>query len=137
MIRVTPDTNVLVSAFFFNGNERELLRKAIEGRIRFALSNEMLDEIITVLDEKFHVETNAIMNYVLRLSEVTEIVKPRRIRSVKVRDRGDAKVIECANTGMSVYIVTGDKDLLSIRRYRRTKIVTARQFLKSSAMFAD
>ena len=49
MIRVTPDANVLVSAFFFNGNERELLRSAIEARIAFVLSNEILDEVTECL----------------------------------------------------------------------------------------
>ena len=97
----------------------------------------MLDEMIRVLDEKFHVETSSITDYVMRLGEVTEIVKTRRIRSIQVRDRDDAKVIECASTGRSAYIVTGDKDLLSIGRYKTIRIVTVRRFLKSPRKLTD
>lgn len=56
MIRVTPDTNVLVSAFFFDGNERGVLEAAVERRVRFVLSLELMDELIQVLDKKFHVD---------------------------------------------------------------------------------
>jgi len=91
----------------------------------------MLDELIRVLDEKFRVKTTAISDYVLRLNEVTQLVKPNRIQSIGLRDRSDTKVIECANAGRSAYIVTGDRDLLSMGRYKKIRIVAARQFLKT------
>lgn len=56
MIRITPDTNVLISAFFYNGNERAILKAAIRGKLRFILSIEILDELIRVLQEKFGVD---------------------------------------------------------------------------------
>ena len=56
MIRITPDTNVLVSAFFYNGNERAIVEAAIQGKLRFVLSTEILDELIKVLDKKFGVD---------------------------------------------------------------------------------
>jgi len=137
LIRVTPDTNVLISAFLFKGNERIVLRYAIEGEIRFVLSSELLDEMIRILDEKFHLETDKITDYLLRLSDVTEIVKPKQIRSLRIRDREDAKVIECASTGRSSYILTGDRDLLSIGHYKEIRIVPARRFLKLSGRLKD
>lgn len=127
MIRVTPDTNVLISAFFYNGNERAILKAAIRGRLRFVLSIEILDELIRVLHEKFGVDLEVTKDYVLRLNEVTDIVKPRVLLNVVVRDREDVRVIECADSGDSEYIVTGDRDLLSLKRYKRSKIITAGQ----------
>lgn len=130
MIRVTPDTNVLISAFFYNGNERAILKAAIRGRLRFVLSIEILDELIRVLHEKFGVDLEVTKDYVLRLNEVTDIVKPRVLLDVVVRDREDVRVIECADSGDSEYIVTGDRDLLSLKRYKRIKIITAGQLAR-------
>ncbi len=130
MIRATPDTNVLVSAFFYDGNERAILEAGIRGRLRLILSLELLRELIQVLDEKFHVDSEMRWAYVVRLSEVSEIVSPMRLSDVTIRDRGDVKVIECGQTGHSQYIVTGDRDLLSLKNYKGIKMVTAGRLLK-------
>ena len=130
MIRITPDTNVLISAFFYNGNERAILKAAIRGKLRFILSMEILDELIRVLHEKFVVDLEVTKDYVLRLNEVTDIVKPRALLDVVVRDREDVKVIECADSGNCEYIVTGDRDLLSQKSYKRMKIVTAGELVR-------
>jgi predicted nucleic acid-binding protein len=47
------------------------------------------------------------------------------------RDREDAKIIECAHSGHSDYIVTGDQDLLSLERYHQTKIVSSTKLLRT------
>ena len=38
MLRVTPDTNTLISAFISEGNEYELLKSAKLGKIKIILS---------------------------------------------------------------------------------------------------
>lgn len=132
MIRITPDTNVLISAFFYNGNERAILKAAIRGKLRFILSIEILDELIRVLQEKFGVDLEVTKDYVLRLNEVTDIVKPRGLLDVVVRDRKDVGVIECADAGGNCeYIITGDRDLLSLKRYKQIKIVTAGELVRT------
>ncbi len=131
MIRVTPDTNVLVSAFFFDGNEREVLEAAIERRVRFVLSMELMDELIQVLDEKFKVDWEMLWAYSFRLGQVADVVRTRKLSDVAVRDRKDVKVLECAEAGGSRYIVTGDRDVLSLERYRGISIVTAARLLKT------
>ncbi len=131
MIRVTPDTNVLVSAFFFDGNEREVLEAAIERRVRFVLSLELMDELIRVLDEKFQVDWEMLWAYSFRLSQVADLVRARKLSDLAVRDRKDVKVLECAEAGGSRYIVTGDRDLLSLERYKGISIVTAARLLKT------
>ncbi len=123
MIRVTPDTNVLISALFYDGNERYVLKSATRGEVRFILSLEIIDELIRVLGDKFGVDWQATRDYVLRLCEIADIVRPRRLSDLIIRDRKDAKVIECALSGQSEFIVTGDEDLLSLNRYGRIKIL--------------
>jgi putative PIN family toxin of toxin-antitoxin system len=130
LIRVTPDTNVLISALLYDGNERGVLETAIKGRLRFVLSMEIIDELVRVLDKKFKVDPELTRDYVLRLNELSDIVTQRRLSGRLVRDREDAKIIECAHSGHSDYIVTGDADLLSLKRYRQTKIVTSSKLVR-------
>ena len=56
---------------------------------------------------------------------------PRKVPSALVRDREDAKIIECAHSGHGHHIVSGDKDLLSLKRYRQTKIVSPTKFMRT------
>jgi putative PIN family toxin of toxin-antitoxin system len=46
------------------------------------------------------------------------------------RDPGDDKFISCAVSAGADFIVTGDKDLMAVKRYKSVKIVTASDFLK-------
>ncbi len=46
------------------------------------------------------------------------------------RDPKDDMVIECAANGSANVIVTGDKDLLTIVRYKDIRILTARQYVE-------
>jgi putative PIN family toxin of toxin-antitoxin system len=130
LIRVTPDTNVLISALFYYGNERVVLEAAVEGRLQFVLSMEIIDELIRVLEKKFKVDPEFTRDYVLRLNELLDIVTPRKLPGELVRDREDVKIIECAHSGHSDYIVTGDRDLLSLKRYQQTKIVKSSKLVR-------
>jgi putative PIN family toxin of toxin-antitoxin system len=130
LIRVTPDTNVLISALLYDGNERRILEAAMKGRLRFVLSMEIIDELIRILEEKFKADPELTRDYVLRLNELSEIVTPRKLPGKLVRDREDAKIIECAHSGHSKYIVSGDIDLLLLKRYQQTRIVTSGKLLR-------
>jgi len=69
--------------------------------------------------------------YVLRLNELSDIITPRKLSSALVRDREDVKIIECAHSGHSDYIVSGDRDLLSLKRYQQTKIVSPSELVRT------
>ena len=45
------------------------------------------------------------------------------------RDPDDDKFISCAIDGQCYYIVSGDKDLLSLKEQQQVKIVTVSEFL--------
>jgi putative PIN family toxin of toxin-antitoxin system len=130
LIRVTPDTNVLISALLYDGNERGVLETAMKGRLRFVLSMEIIDELVRVLDKKFKVDPELTRDYVLRLNELSDFVTPRRLSRRLVRYREDAKIIECAHSGHSKYIVSGDRDLLLLKRYQQTEVVTSSKLLR-------
>ena len=52
-----------------------------------------------------------------------------KMTDVKVcRDEDDDKFLSCAIDSKSLYIVSGDKDLLSIGTYENIEIITAAEF---------
>ncbi len=114
---------------FYDGNERAVLQAAIEGRIRLVLFLEIIDELVRVLEKKFRLDPELTRDYVLRLNELSDIVAPRKLPGKLVRDRGDVKVIECAHSGHSDYIVSGDRDLLSLKQYQQTRILSASELV--------
>jgi uncharacterized protein len=61
-----------------------------------------------------------------------EVVNPRRRLRVVERDPSDNKFLECAITGKARVIISGDKDLLSIGRYRSVSIQSPAQFLAAN-----
>jgi putative PIN family toxin of toxin-antitoxin system len=54
VVRVTVDTNVIVSGLYGSGNPRHILDLAESGAIKLAVSQPILDEVADVLQrEKF------------------------------------------------------------------------------------
>ncbi len=44
------------------------------------------------------------------------------------RDPDDNKFLECAKDARAVFVVSGDKDLLTLKEYGKIKVVTAKEF---------
>ncbi len=84
-----------------------------------------------VLDEKFQVDWEMLWAYSFRLSQVADVVRGRTFSDLAVRDRKDVKVVEHVEAGGSEYIVTGDEDLLSLKRYKGTIILAAAKLLRT------
>lgn len=130
-MRIVLDTNILVSAALFTGNEFEIIKKVEAGELLLILSPEIVEEFSRVLSRpKFSLseaEVSALLEYLLSISE---IVIPRRKKTYKIRDEADRIILECALTGRANYIVSGDQDLLALRRVGRVKIVSSSEFLE-------
>ncbi|MBQ3830065.1 MAG: putative toxin-antitoxin system toxin component, PIN family [Spirochaetales bacterium] len=56
------------------------------------------------------------------------IVEPRT-KVVASRDPDDDKFIECALDSGALYIISGDKDLLILEKYRGVTMITAADFV--------
>lgn len=128
MIRATLDTNILVSALLYPGNERKILEAAIEGKFKSITSPAILDELGRILARLGVGELEA-EGYLIRIMEISEVRVPKRLDDVEIRDREDIKILECAHSGASYYIVTGDEDLLSLKEYDGIKIIRSLELL--------
>jgi putative PIN family toxin of toxin-antitoxin system len=95
------------------------------------LSREILDEYLRVLSyPKFALSEEEIKELIREeILPFAEVVKPKRRLRVVRQDPADNKFLECAVAGKANVIISGDKDLLSLGRYRKIRIQSPAQFL--------
>ena len=128
-MKVVFDTNIFISAFVIPGSQAEkAVLRIIEGRDVLLLSKGILDELLTVLSTKFSRDKEEISRVAVILSEMAEWVEPSE-RIKVLNDDPDNRVLECAVSGTADVIVTGDKELLRLRGYEKTKIISLKEYL--------
>ncbi|OYT28649.1 putative toxin-antitoxin system toxin component, PIN family [Thermoplasmatales archaeon ex4572_165] len=125
MNRVVLDSNVLISAFFWNGNEREVLLKCKIKNLKSVLSLEILNETKRVLLNKFDLPQEKIDEYIRNVLLFSEIVAIKGDINVIKEDPSDNIILETAIRGNAELIITGDNHLLKIKAYKRITIVPA------------
>ncbi len=129
--RVVFDTNILVSALVFPGGQGEAaLRRIIEQTDQLVLSRPIIDELLDVLARKFARDAEELAHAAVFVTELAVIVAPRRRLQV-VKDEPDNRILECAAAGRAQAIVTGDKALLALKHYKKTQVLTLREYLAS------
>jgi putative PIN family toxin of toxin-antitoxin system len=128
-MNIVLDSNVIISAFFWRGNEREVLKKCKEKKIELTISPEILEEVDTVLETKFSVLDDKRADFLRNLIVISRLVFPSVEIDVIKNDPTDNRILECAVSGKADFIISGDKDLLNLGRYGSTVILNARYFL--------
>jgi len=134
-MRVTLDTNVLLSATLWTGSSARIFNLIEQGEIELVLSDEIIDEYANVMyydeiQDKIKKHNLELMIVIEDLVAFSTIVTPTRKINVVLEDPTDDKFIECAVEGESDYIITNDKHLLKIKEFEGIKIITPMAFLK-------
>ncbi|BFU89907.1 MAG: hypothetical protein NTAFB01_10940 [Nitrospira sp.] len=80
---------------------------------------------------KFGLSPEEIAPLVDDLMSLSTIVPPRHTVDVVTRDLTDNLFLEIALQGKCSILVSGDRHLLDLRRYRRTRILTPATFVRS------
>lgn len=130
MRKVVLDTNVIISALFWEGNSRKIYDLVREGKLITLLSDDMERELIRVLGyEKFGLSPQEILPFIRSLRTYAKHVETKSNIAVVIADPTDNIFLECALDGGADCIISGDKHLLDIRVYRGIKIERAGEFL--------
>ena len=130
-MRIVIDTNVIASAIFFGGKPEQLVELLMQHDLDAYITQDILEEYQETIDEladrypqrKVHAPFTQIAAACKMIESTSEIHI--------CRDPDDDKFIECAVDSQSIYIVSGDKDLLDIKKYQNVKIVTVADFFKN------
>jgi putative PIN family toxin of toxin-antitoxin system len=134
-VKVVLDTNVLISAIMFGGKSRDILEMGISGKIKIALSQDIIKELAEVLiGKKFQAPVSFVQQTIRELSEIAELVIVTHKVTVIKNDLDDNRILECALSGKADYIVSGDSDLLSLKRFKKIQIFSPGDFLLKLAL---
>ena len=140
MISAVFDSNLLISAFLSRGNpasvSNELLRFARRGDVHLHLSGDIVDETLATLigswraQARYGYTTHMALQFCEGLiSACTIIDDPPAIPGAVPRDPDDDKIIACAIAARAQYIVTRDRDLLSLVAYGDITIASPERFV--------
>lgn len=128
MPRVVADSNVIISAFHRGGHPLRVLLRARAGDCALSYSPFILDEVVRILTSpKFAWPIQQVHEAITSLPGQL-IVPAGRLLHV-VSDETDNRVVECAVAARAHFLVTGDRHLLDLSTYFRTRILTPKAFL--------
>jgi putative PIN family toxin of toxin-antitoxin system len=128
-MRITLDTNVLIASFISHGSCAELLEELIENHI-IVLSTFILEELRKKLSIKFMLDDETISNFISLLMIKAVMVMPTELPGQVCRDADDDNILGTAIAGECDCLITGDKDLLEIRKYGSFDIIRPDEFWK-------
>ena len=129
--RVVFDTNIIISAVVFGGPPRLCLEFAREGRVELFITSAILLELSRILAKKFDWERESIEKLIKALSETSHVIEVVHKINTIISDDSDNRILEAAAQARAHLIVSGDKrHILPLKKYKKTKIITAAEFLK-------
>jgi len=130
--RIIIDTNLWIS-YLLSPNFRKLDYIISKKTIKLLFSRESLEELITVTQRpKFKKYFNP--------ADVDVLLTALRIRSTFIdvhsqvdvcRDEKDNFLLALAHDGKATHLLTGDKDLLILKWYKKTQIISIEEYLRS------
>lgn len=126
-MKIVLDTNVVVAAFASRGLCAEIFEVCLADH-SIVISEHILSEIEENLIKKIHLPQNIIQNIIDYLRSAAEIIEPKSANESICRDKNDSKIIGTALSGGARFIITGDEDLLVLKRYKGVRIIKPREF---------
>jgi putative PIN family toxin of toxin-antitoxin system len=129
-MKVVLDTNIFISSFF-GGNPKKVIDLWKSGKLILCLSSGILEEYIDVLQRlglEGEKELEELLELLGRGFNVFFTRKTPQLSVVK-DDPDDDKFVECAVKLEADYIISGDRALLNIEKYKGIKILSPKEFL--------
>ena len=129
-LKLIIDTNLWVS--FIISNKQNLLDPFLFGEeARLLFSEELITEIKQTIAKprlKKYFSTNALEEMLSTFEPFIDLIEVESIVTI-CRDPNDNFLLSLAKDGKADYLLTGDKDLLELKKFGKTKIKTITSFI--------
>ena len=127
-MRVVFDTNVLLAAFLTDGVCAKLLRRANQRLFDLCLCPVILAEFKHVLVAKFKATRAEAADAIALLREAAHsVITPQKLVQAS-RDPDDDAILACAHAAGADFLVTGDGDLLELKKFEGITIIRPADF---------
>ncbi len=126
-MKIVLDANVVVAAFAARGLCESLFEYCLADH-EIILSEPLLDEICRNLAKKVKLPRQTVTSIERLLRENASLFEPATVAADACRDAADLHILGLIKTARPNYLVSGDNDLLVLKRFEQCRIVTPRQF---------
>jgi putative PIN family toxin of toxin-antitoxin system len=126
-VKVVLDTNVLVAAFATRGLCEAVFEACLASH-EIILSEHILGELHRHLRGKFKMPLRQVDATLAFLREHATVVRPAKVPAGACRDRTDLAVLGTALAARADCLVTGDHDLLTLKRFQGIPLLSPRAF---------
>ncbi|MBS1514375.1 MAG: putative toxin-antitoxin system toxin component, PIN family [Bacteroidetes bacterium] len=134
-LKIIIDTNIFIS-FLINTDFNFIFKLINDGKIDLIISEELVGEIVRVSSRpKFlkyilKEQVNLLTEILLKFGVLVKVVSDINV----CRDKNDNFLLALARDSNADFILTGDKDLLSLHKFENTfivKIAELKQLVKN------
>ncbi len=137
-LKLIVDTNLWVS--FIISNKLNLLDPLLFAKnARLLFSKELISEIQQTIEKprlKKYFGTNALEKMLSAFEPFIDLIEVESVVTI-CRDSKDNFLLALAKDGKADYLLTGDKDLLELKKFGKTKIKTITTFIDETKNHAD
>ncbi len=132
-MKLVFDTNIYIAAAVQGGFCNYLVKLVLARNSQYTLCisepimNELRSKLEIFLAKGLVTETNRLL-LLNTIYPAAHIVAPKEKIQVIARDPDDNKILECATAAQADLIVTMDKDLLKLKRFRSIGIIHPKTF---------
>ena len=125
-MKVFLDTNVLASSIATRGLCSELLENVIHDH-ELLTCQQVLLELERILARKFGLPAAVVSGFLTLLEAQARLVTSRKSPRIPIKDADDVAILACALAGEADVFVTGDKELLDLKRIENLVILSPRE----------
>lgn len=126
-MKIVLDANVVVAAFASRGLCESIFEFCLSEH-EIILCTELVDEITTNLRQKIGLPAGVVEDIRALLQEHATLVEPAPLPLDACRDPDDVKVLGLTVAAGADCVVTGDKDLLILKKWQGIPILSPRSF---------
>ena len=126
-MKIFIDTNVLVSAFATRGLCADVVREVFISH-QLVISAQLLTEFKSILRSKFEVPNELIEELIELLQRDTLFSTTCPLSDIEINDKDEVIILSSALNGNADLFITGDKELLELRKVNKMEIVSPRAF---------
>jgi putative PIN family toxin of toxin-antitoxin system len=132
-VRIVIDTNLWIS-FLITKSFQKLDSIVVHHNPKICFSDELLQELTNSVSKprlSKHFGPTAIEEMIFAFSDYIQVVEVKSKINV-CRDPNDNFLLALCKDGFADFLLTGDKDLLDLERFGKTKIMTISDFVNQT-----
>lgn len=129
--RLVLDTNIFIF-FLISDSFHKLEKKIKNNEITLLFSEELLSEFIEVVSRpkfKKYFSEKDITNLLNNLHKYSDLIEVHSNVNI-CRDKKDNFLLALCSDGKADFLITGDEDLLILKKFKKTSILKISEYLK-------